>query len=176
MLISAPNKRFQSAQEVIAALNTAKTPVTPLNLPPAPPTPPVSPASPAPPAPSASPTPPTKPAFSTLEILAGAAFSGFEGGLIAIALYSFLRSLQITLGVSALILTVLIFAQTRRWIEKWDLLIIAGITLAIVLFIPALHGSIERQVVAFLAVAAGLMAIAITALFRLIYKLISLIF
>lgn len=160
MLISAPNKRFQSAQEVIAALNTAKTPVTP-------PQPPNR------PAPS---VPPIKPAFSTLEILAGAAFSGFEGGLIAIALYSLLQSLQITLGVAVLILTALIFAQTRRWIEKWDLLIIAGITLAIVLFIPALHGSIERQVIAFLAVAAGLMAIALTALFRLIYKLISLIF
>lgn len=79
------------------------------------------------------------------------------------------------MGVSALILTALIFAQTRRWIEKWDLLIIAGISLTIVVFIPALHNSGDRQVVAFLAVAAGLVAIALTALFRLIYKLLFLL-
>ncbi len=164
MLISAPNQRFQSAQQVIDALNTTKIPVTPPKRSTA------LPAAPTPPDPS------SKAAFSPLELLAGAAFSGFEGGLIAIALYSLLPSFQITLGVSALILTALIFAQNRRWIEKWDLLIIAGISLAIVLFIPALHSSGDRQVVAFLAVAAGLMAIALTALFRLIYKLISLIF
>jgi serine/threonine-protein kinase len=108
-------------------------------------------------------------------LLTGAGFSGFEGGLIVIALYSLLRSPVITLGVAALILGGLIFAQTRRWIEKWDLLIIAGITLAIIFLLPILRSAIPFNVVAFLALAAGLVAIALTALFRLIYKLLSLI-
>ncbi|WP_250124112.1 bifunctional serine/threonine protein kinase/MFS transporter [Chroococcidiopsis sp. CCMEE 29] len=158
MLSPAPNQRFQSAQEVIAALPS--------------PAPPASPASPAPPAP---PAPQSRPAFSTLELLTGAGFSGFEGGLIAIALYSLLRSPAITLGVAALILGGLIFAQTRRWIEKWDLLIIAGISLAIIFLLPILRSTIPFNVVAFLALAAGLIAIALIALFRLIYKLLSLI-
>ncbi len=158
MLSPAPNQRFQSAQEVIAALPSLASPA-----------PPAPPASPAPPA------PPSRPAFSTLELLAGAGFSGFEGGLIVIALYSLLRSPVITLGVAALILGGLIFAQTRRWVEKWDLLIIAGITLAIIFLLPILRSTISFNVVAFLALAAGLAAIALTALFRLIYKLLSLI-
>jgi len=168
MLLPAPNQRFQSAAEVMAALNPAKTPV-PLQ----PPSRPVAHTSPSPPTPLA---PSSRPTFSTLELLTGAAFSGFEGALIAIALYSVLQSTQITLGVSALLLAVLIFAQTQRWIEKWDLLIIGGITLVIVLFIPALHKGIDMPAVAFLAVTAGLIAIALTALFRLIYKLLSLVF
>ncbi len=165
MLLSAPNQRFQSAAEVMAALTPTKTPV-PLQ----PPSRPVAHHSPAPPA------PPAPPAFSTLELLTGAAFSGFEGALVAIALYSLLQSPLITLGVSALILGVLIFAQFRRWIEKLEMLIIAGFTLAIVLFIPALHKGSNIQAIALQAVAAGLIAIALTALFRLIYNLLTRIF
>lgn len=96
--------------------------------------------------------------------------------MIAIALYNFVQSVNITLGVSALILTLVIFAQFCRWIEKWDLFIIAGVTLAIVWFVPILDNSINRQAVVLLAVAAGLIAIALTAIFRLIYKLLSVIF
>ena len=167
MLLGAPNQRFQSAQEVIDALNIAKTP------PPQPPNRLVT----QPPTPSRPiAQPPSRPSFSTLELLASAAFSGFEGALIAIALYNFVQSVNITLGVSALILTLVIFAQFRRWIEKWDLLIIAGITLSIVLFIPALHQESNISVVALQAVAAGLIAIALTALFRLIYNLLTRIF
>ena len=70
MLLGAPNQRFQSAQEVIDALNIAKT---------------------SPPQLSNRPVtqPPSRPSFSTLELLTSAAFSGFEGALIVIALYNF---------------------------------------------------------------------------------------
>lgn len=108
--------------------------------------------------------------------MTSAAFSGFEGALIAIALKSVLQSVNVTLAVSSLILTLVIFAQFRRWIEKWDLLIITGVTLAIVLFVPVLDNSIDKQAVVLLAIAAGLIAIALTAIFRLIYKLLSIIF
>ena len=57
-----------------------------------------------------------------------------------------------------------------------DLLIIAGITFAIIFFVPVLRDGFTIQVVAFLALTGGLVAIALTALFRLIYKLLSLMF
>lgn len=108
--------------------------------------------------------------------MGGAAFSGFEGALIAIALFRLLPSFIISLTASAVILGLLIFAQTRRWIEKFDLLMIPGITLAIIFFVPFLRGGVLIQQVVVLAVAAGLIAISVTAIFRLIYKILSLLF
>ncbi|MBD2513627.1 serine/threonine protein kinase [Nostoc sp. FACHB-973] len=171
MLLPAANQRFQSAQEVLDALNSPPLAATQINsrsvtLPPQ------SSQS------SSSPvrrSPATKPTFSTLELLGGAAFSGFEGALIAIALFSLVKSPIITLTVASLILGILIFAQTRRWIEKFDLLIIPTITFAIIFFLPFLQGSLDIQSVVVLAVAASLVAISLTAVFRLIYKLLSLI-
>ena len=101
-------------------------------------------------------------------MLAGAGFSGFEVGLIAIALFGLLKNLPVTMGLSALILVVLIFAQYRRWIEKFDLLVISAITLGI-FFLPVISVVVRSgysiQYVALLATAAGLVAIALTALF-----------
>ncbi len=171
MLLPAPNQRFQSAQEVLDALNSQPQAPTQLNspsvtLPPQPQ-----------PAKASSPVVPqrssTQPAFSTLELLGGAAFSGFEGALIAIALFSLVKSPIATFIVASVILGILIFLQTRRWIEKFDLLIIPAITFAIIFFIPFLQGGIGIQAVVVLAVAAGLVTISLTAVFRLIYKLLS---
>ncbi|EKF03724.1 kinase domain protein [Tolypothrix sp. PCC 7601] len=173
MLLPAANQRFQSAQEVLDALagiNTSKlTPPTQIS-PKSRTLPPLK-SSPA----AVSPSLPPVATFSTWELLAGAAFSGFEGALIAIAVFSLLNNLITTLSISALILGILIFAQTRRWIEKLDLLIIPGITFAIIFFLPLLRSELGIQQVVVLAVAAALVSIALTALFRLIYKLLSLI-
>ena len=172
MLLPAANQRFQSALDVLYALNpqAAQAP-TQLNspsvtLPPQPPkgSNPVVPRRPS-----------TQPAFSTVELLGGAAFSGFEGALIAIALLSLVKSPIVTLGIASVILGILVFAQTRRWIEKFDLLIIPTITVAIIFFLPFLQGGLGIKVVVFLAVGAGLVAISLTAIFRLIYKLLSLL-
>jgi serine/threonine protein kinase len=170
MLLPAANQRFQSAEEVLSALGSLFIPPTQLR----PPKPSLSQTQP-PQAPIV-PPPTSKPAFSTIELLSGAAFSGFEGALIAIALSSLLKSPPITLGISAVILGILIFAQTRRWLEKLDLLIIGGISFLAIYFIPFLHAGLGSGQVIFYAVGAGLIAIAVTALFRLIYKLLSLIF
>ncbi|MEH2114967.1 protein kinase domain-containing protein [Nostoc sp.] len=170
MLLPAANQRFQSAQEVLRALSSQALAPTQLNS-------------------SSATLPPqaskgssifarrssTQPAFSTLELLGGAAFSGFEGALIAIALFSLVKSTIIVFTTSALILGILIFAQTRRWIEKFDLLIIPTITFAIIFFLPFLRGGLDILIVVTLAVAAGLVAISLTAIFRLIYKLLSLL-
>lgn len=157
MLSVEPKQRFQSAMEVMAALNLPHT-QSPLGsrVPPQQPLPKHS-----------------RPTFSTLEILSGAAFSGFEGGLIAIALYSLLSEPVISFGIAALILGGLIFAQYRRWIEKVDLLILGSISLVIIFLFPVLRSGLTIPVVAYLAFAAGLVAIALTALFKLIYKLLS---
>ena len=177
MLIAAANLRFQSAQEVLDALDSQSPsiPLTQVNSrqPGSQPQPIQT--QPQPPKQSLSPQ--TRQPFSLLEMLIGAAFSGFEGGLIAIALLSLLKSPIITLAASALILGILIFAQTRRWIEKWDLLIIPAISFAIVYFIPFLHTSVGKMayIVIILPLTAALVAIALTSLFRLIYKLLSLL-
>ncbi|MCW5316295.1 protein kinase [Nostoc sp. KVJ3] len=171
MLLPAANQRFKSAQEVLDALHSQPLAATQLN----------SPSATLPPQPhqGSNPVvrrqPPTKPAFSTVELLSGAAFSGFEGALIAIALLSLVQSPIVTFVVASVILGILVFVQTKRWIEKFDLLIIPTITFAIIFFLPFLQGGLGIQAVIILSVAAALVAISLTAIFRLIYKLLSLI-
>ena len=184
MLLAAANQRFQSADDVLTAL--ARQLIPPTVLPSSPPQP--QPQQQPQPQPQSKPQPQpqpqsqpqlqkvqSQPAFSTWELLSGAAFSGFEGALIAIALFSLLPSPIISLTVAAVILGLLIFAQTRRWIEKLDLLIISGITFAVIFFVPFLRAGIHIQGMLLLAIAAGLVAILFAVIFRLIYKLISLI-
>ncbi|WP_016951118.1 protein kinase [Anabaena sp. PCC 7108] len=161
MLLPAASQRFQSAAEVLEAIIALSVPPPVLQQTQPPQTP----------APQRKIT--VKPAFTTWELLAGAAFSGFEGALIAIALFSLVKNPIITLAISIVILSGLILAQTRRWLEKFDLLIIPGITLAIIFFIPLLRSSLGIQQLMILTVTSALIAIAITTIFRLIYKLLS---
>jgi serine/threonine-protein kinase len=146
--------------------------VTPTPSPPHPPS--LAPTSPPPATAGGIPQPPVKPQprFSILEVLASAGFTGFEGGLLFIALNSFWGVSGISVGILGAILGGLIFAQYRRLIEGKDLPILAGITLALVLFVPALHQGFVLQQVLVVAVLAGAGAIALTALFRLIYQLL----
>jgi serine/threonine-protein kinase len=73
----------------------------------------------------------------------------------------------------------LVFLQSRRIIERLDLLIVVGLTLPIVLFLPPLHraaallGDNVLTTVIAIAVVTGLSAIAVTALFRIIFNLLS---
>ena len=187
MLLPAPNKRFQSAQEILDALASiapspaqinppqpvSQTPSHPSAQTSAQTTQPVSPPPTISPVPTPNPQPLSNPRFSTLELLGGAAFTGFEGGLLYIALSSLLTSPGISVGLLGMIVGGLIFAQFRRIIEKVDLLIIAGITLAVVLFIPPLHKDFAIQLVIMVAILAGAGTVCVTALFRLVYKLLS---
>ena len=161
MLLPAASQRFQSAEEVLEVLfpvSIAPTVLPPKQLPN-----------------SQTPQPiiPVKPAFTTWELLTGAAFSGFEGSLVAIAFFGLVKNPIIALAISVVILTGLIFAQTRRWLEKFDLLIIPSVSLAIIVFVPYLRSNIAIEQVIMLAAMAALISIAVTTLFRLIYKLIS---
>lgn len=175
MLLSAPNQRFGSAQDVLDALAPKPTIPLPVTLPPQPtytlPTamPPVAQPITATPIPvAANPQPlPIKSAFSLVEILGGGAFTGFVGGLLFLALSKFSGISGISIGILGMIVGGLVFAQYRRTIEGKDLLIIAGITAVVAFF---LMGNFSIYAIAFVASLAG---IAVTALFRLIYLLLS---
>jgi serine/threonine protein kinase len=199
MLLPTPSQRFQSADEVLEALRSTSAASSPAPNPaPSPARRAVAPV-PAPkpaPAPAPAPTPIAPPpkaaplskkrAFSTLEILGGAAFTGFEGGLLAIALASLLgtvvtSSFWMILGG---VLAVMVFAQSQRWIEKVDLLIIAAITLGVVMFVPLLNQitialtglGAPTQAILVVSVFSALVAVAVATIFRLIYNLLSRLF
>ena len=95
------------------------------------------------------------------------------GGLIAIALLTLIKSPAISLFISVVLINVMIFAQYRRWLGGSDFIIVPLITLPIVLFF--LRGSLTISEVLFFAIIASLVSIAVTSLFRLIYKLLSMI-
>jgi serine/threonine-protein kinase len=170
MLLPTPSERFQSATEVLEALNTRLVIKSqPQAITPQPPPPTI-------------PSQPKKqiqlslPQFSLLEILASAAFTGFEGALLYIALSSlatFNLSINIIIGIWGMILGGLIFAQIRRVIEKVDLLIIAGISAAIIYFVPLLQGYLAIQSIFIIGVMAAAGVMGVAALFRLIYQLLS---
>ncbi|OKH55767.1 serine/threonine protein kinase [Calothrix sp. HK-06] len=158
MLLPAANQRFQSATDALEALGTPQQPQQPQH-----PTQLQS---------SQTGTVTTlKRKFSLLEVLTGAGFSGFEGGLIAIAVFTLIKSTPISLVISLVVISAMIFAQFRRWVGGSDLIIFPVITLPIVLFF--LRGSLTIPEMLFYAVIAGLISIAVTSLFRLIYKLLS---
>jgi serine/threonine protein kinase len=206
LLLPTPSQRFQSAKEVTEALQAATQPKPPPQpVPktsasahpqaasgnPAPasvtqPPPNVTSPSPAAPTPAGASAPAPAPAapstrrsLSTLDLLSYAAFTGFEGGLVAIALASF--GLTAVLGTGAWLgaIALLVFLQARRMIEGWDLVIIAVITLVLVLFLAPVTGLFTSEIqsprllVLILATLMAVLAIAGTTLFRIVYKILS---
>ncbi|BAI90025.1 MULTISPECIES: serine/threonine-protein kinase [Limnospira] len=182
MLQPTPSDRFGAATEVLTALNAMISPPPPPISPPPPP-PPVVPAPSVTPqsapvsAPVATqiqaPTPTVRRPFSILEILASAAFTGFDGGLLVMVLWSLLDTIPLSLGIAGLLLAGLLLAQVRRWIEKWDLLIVAGISFAIVFWVGTTRGNLEVAQVIILPILTALSAVVATSLFRLIYGILK---
>lgn len=190
LLLPLPSQRYQSAAEVREALvsqpiarPSAASPTSQPSQPiqPAPlPTPVVSlPIQPSVSVPTPAVSPRPIPAFSTLELLGNAAFTGFEGGLLAIALFSLPLAPMISAVLWLVLSGILVLAQSRRIIEKVDLLILIAITLVVILIFPGLSTALKVLSlngfvgVLILAAFGGLVAIAVTAVFRLIYKLLS---
>ncbi|MBD2460979.1 serine/threonine protein kinase [Oscillatoria sp. FACHB-1407] len=223
MLLATPSQRFQSAEEVLEALQGSAA--APPGLPPRPAQPPPNPAAvsnpvmaappppsstparlpkrpvqapaikTAPPAPPvAAPPPPAAPiqaatpaplaapkrGFSLMESIVGAAFTGFEGSLLAIALISLLGTTFLSAGFWLLLLGVLVLAQWNHVIEKVDLLILAVLTVGIIILLPPLRDFWILQAIGnpirtllLISVLAGLVAVAATLVFRLVYKLLS---
>jgi serine/threonine-protein kinase len=111
--------------------------------------------------------------FSLGETFANAAFTGFEGTLLVIALNSLVPSAGIV--IAFMILGGLVLALFKKVIEGKDLPILAAITL-VFLLIPQLQGTLSFPEIAIIAVMAAIGAIAITAFFRLIYQIILRLF
>ncbi len=178
MLETSPQKRFQSAAEVLAELGQPRSSLgQSLNYSqPAPQAPPLSaPAAPAPqavaPAPVRAKAPP--PPFSLIRLLGRAAFTGFEGGLLAVALTSFLGTTLISGGFWLGLVAVLVYSQLQKWIERVDLVIIAVITLGIIVFVPALQGGNPIQAIVLLGIVSSLVLMTLSLVFRLIYGFLS---
>ncbi len=194
MLAPSPTDRFWSASDALQALEAATGRVTasPVNSstriqPPTPPLPATT-AAPAPtqppPTPIAPPPiaynppapiaparsrPPSQPPFTLPEYLKGAVFTGFEGAVLAIGLSQLPLPVAARGGLWLVIALILIFLQSRRIIEKIDLLILGAISLLVV-------GLVVRPDLQFLLIAIGggiCLGVAIGAIFRLLYQLLA---
>jgi len=118
-------------------------------------------------------------AFSFPELVIGAGFTGFEAGLLAIALVSLLGTTLLSAGFWVLLLVGLILAQFCRWIERVYLFLLTAVTLVLVLVLPRLRSAIVPFIgdhfitILVIAGVGSLIAIAIVALLRLVYRLIQ---
>ena len=169
MLLPTPSDRFGSATQVLTALN-------PVSIPPIPQLSSVS-----PPPVSASSTqlqPVVPPRFtSPLELLSSAAFTGFELGVLACLGFAVFKGFgfsPVVLSIIGLVASIgLILAVYRRWIE-WgiDFIIIAFISIGILYFILLKLSSfyVNLTMVPFIT---AILAVAVTALFRLVYLLLQ---
>ncbi len=167
MLRAKPSDRYPTAEAVVAALAASSSP--PVQTPPL--TPPAPIPTPAPAQPASRPVQP----LSLPRFLGNAAFAGAEGGLLAIATASLLGTSLLGGGVWLAMLAGLLLLQTRRVIEGTDLVIIAGLTLAAVIFFSPLHNVLggDPGTILVAAVMAGGVAVAIAVIFRLIFRLVS---
>nr|WP_256995632.1 serine/threonine-protein kinase [Halomicronema hongdechloris] len=180
MLMADPQQRYASAEDALVALqppklSTTLQPSTTKSAPAQAPSPSGKTAPPTPPPPSRR---RSTSSFSLVEFLGGAAFTGFEGSLLALALASTLGTTWLGSGAWLLLLAGLVALQWRRVIERVDLIIIAAVTLGVVLWFPPLRLvlaglSAPGQAVVALAIMAALGTVAIATLYRLIYHLIS---
>jgi serine/threonine protein kinase len=194
MLLSTPKDRFQSARDVLGALEmvfSSSTP-SPISSPPTYPQvqtqsqpitqPPIAIHSPPTQPPQASGTNPIpsspppvtvsrKPTFNLMEVLGSAAFTGFEGALLFVGFQSVIPGLGLAALIWGMILGGLVFIQYRRLIEGKDLPILAVVTGLIVMLF--LRGGMSVPVLLGISLLASAAAIAITALFRLIYLLLA---
>ncbi len=84
------------------------------------------------------------PPLSYKRVVSGTAFVGFQVTLSTIALLSFFPSLSFSIQVGILggFTGLIVFALWKRLIEKFDLILVGGISLGLVYFLPPLHGII----------------------------------
>ena len=192
MLRPIPSERYASAAAVINALANSSISSNPV------PNPVILPTTPAPVAPnivtarSTALQPPALPAtispppnlpnlpqiarvsrFSLLETLSNSAFVGFQSPLIFVILSSFLPNPAISVGLGGMLVGGLVYLLYSKTIERWDLVIITGITLGLMLLFPGLQRAIPLVNILFFSLMGGSACVAITTIFRLIYQLIS---
>jgi serine/threonine-protein kinase len=108
-----------------------------------------------------------------VEVMGGAAFTGFEGSLVYLATDTFVTP-GISMAIAVLLSAGLAISQNRRWIEGKDLPILAVVTLLLVILSPLSGGILNNVVgVVLIAIVSGAVAIAVTALFQLVRRLLT---
>ena len=113
--------------------------------------------------------------LSLPRLLGNALFAGMEGSLLAIALLSLLGTTLIGPAAWLVMFGGLLALQYFRVVEGVDLLIILGLTLLLVAFIPPLKALVQGSLVtiAIAMVISGLVCLAATLMFQLLYRLLS---
>lgn len=109
--------------------------------------------------------------------ITGAAFNGFEAGLLAIATLSLVNTIWLSSGLWIVCVAGLIALQLSQKVKQTQLAAITGATALIVLLLPALHqsipfleGALRLNALGF-SVAAAIYCVAIALIFRLVYRL-----
>ena len=115
-----------------------------------------------------------RPPLSLTRLLGNALFAGMEGSLLAIALLSLLGTTMLGPAAWLLLFGGLIALQYFRVIEGVDLLIILGLTLLIVAIVPPLTALIQGSLLSLgiVAMIGGLLSLAATLFFQLLYRLL----
>ncbi|MDJ1183470.1 serine/threonine-protein kinase [Roseofilum casamattae] len=167
MLALSPYQRYGSANEVLDALrpqSSASTkPGTTLQSPAIthPPTPPAT----------AQPLARTS-SLSTSDLLGISVFTGFESVVLALGLTNWLGVTGLSLGLWGALMGGLVYAQFRRWIERVDLAIVGGVSLALLLLVPALRGDLPLDTIALLPICVGAALALIMTLIRLVLRIL----
>ena len=112
--------------------------------------------------------------LSLTRILSTALFTGMEGSLLAIALLSLLGTTLVGPAAWLALFGALLALQHFRIVEGVDLLIILGLTLLLVAFIPPLTALVQGSLitVAIAMLISGLVSLAATLMFQLLYRLL----
>lgn len=152
-----PSQRFQSAQEVLAAVQQPSAGQA---------------NAPSPNFPTPSPRTPRKILLHRLPLLAylgHAAFVGAEGGLVGLALYLLSLSTPLSAGIWLISIGILVYLQWQHIIERLDLLVIVIITGGLVALL--LKPPLDLLLVA--AIGSAFMVVNTAIIFRLVYRLLS---
>jgi serine/threonine protein kinase len=158
LLLATPSERYQSVREVCEALNPPGSPVS------APPTPAPTPMG------GASGSPVSRRRFSDREIQIAALFTGYEAGLGWIVLASLDLPPSVKTIAWLLFLSALYFAQATRAIQKYDLAILAGVSLAIVLIVEPLRIAFSWIAAIGLPISIALLAFVLTWVWLWLYR------
>lgn len=158
LLLATPSERYQSVREVSDALNLPALAVS------APPTPAATPMG------GASGSPLSRRRFSDREIEIAALFTGYEAGLGWIVLASLDLPPSVKTIAWLLFLSALYFAQATRTIQKYDLAILAGVSLAIVLIVEPLRIAFSWIAAIGLPVSIALLAFVLTWAWLWLYR------
>jgi hypothetical protein len=115
------------------------------------------------------------PKFTLIELLTGAAFSGAQGGLLAIGLLSLFGTTILGGGAWLALVLLMIVAQSQRWIEGMDFGIFLGVSLLLIAAIGPLRSVLGGNLTIVLVVTlmAGAAGVAAMATFQLLYQLLQ---